>query len=52
MDVLLNFSMKNVNIAKKRIAEKEIGDTQEMSVLQKMIIRNGLDSTYPLVTGL
>ena len=52
LDILLRFSMKHVENAKKRIAEQSIDDTHEMSILQKMIIRNGPDSTYPLVTAL
>ena len=52
MDIMLDFSKKHVEIAKKRIFEDGVDDTHEMSVLQKMIIRNGPNSTYPLVTAM
>ena len=54
MDVITDFAQNHVEIAKKRIAEKDLDDpdVHEMSVLQKMIIRNGPGSTYPLVTAM
>jgi cytochrome P450 len=54
MDVITDFTQKHVEIAKKRIAEKDLDDPDdhEMSVLQKMILRNGPESTYPLVTAM
>ena len=53
LNVLLDFGKKHVENAKTRIAEKGVNDdTNEMSVLQKLIIRNGPESTYPLVMAI
>ena len=52
MDILMEFGKKHVDIAIKRISDKQIDDTHEPSVLQKLIIRNGPNSTYPLVTAI
>ena len=35
-----------------RMSEKKTDDINEMSVLEKLIIRNGPKSTYPLVTAI
>ena len=51
-DIILDFGKKHVESAIKRISDKQIEDTHEMSVLQKLIIRNGPNSTYPLVTAI
>ena len=54
MDIMLDFAKKQVEISTKRIYESKskIDDSNEMSVLQKLILRNGPDSTYPLVTAI
>ena len=52
LDILLNFGKKQVDAAKKRMSEKKTDDINEMSVLEKLIIRNGPESTYPLVTAI
>ena len=49
---MLDFGKKQVEISTKRIYEGKIEDSHEMSVLQKLILRNGPESTYPLVTAI
>ena len=51
-DILLNFGKKKVDEATKRIFDDNIQDSHEMSVLQKLILRNGPNSSYPLVTAI
>ena len=51
-DILLNFGKKKVDEATKRIFDGNIQDSHEMSVLQKLILRNGPNSSYPLVTAI
>ena len=52
LDIMSDFGKKQVEISTKRIYEGKIEDSHEMSVLQKLILRNGPDSTYPLVTAI
>ena len=52
LDIMLDFGKKQVEISTKRIYEGKIEDSHEMSVLQKLILRNGPESTYPLVTAI
>ena len=51
-DIFLDFGKKKVDEATKRIFEDNIQDSHEMSVLQKLILRNGPNSSYPLVTAI
>ena len=51
-DIFLNFGKKKVDEATKRIFEDNIQDSHEKSVLQKLILRNGPNSSYPLVTAI
>ena len=52
LDIMLDFGKKQVEISTKRIHEGKIEESHEMSVLQKLILRNGPNSTYPLVTAI
>jgi cytochrome P450 len=56
LDIILNFGQEQVNEAIKRIDSKENdsseSDAHEISVLEKMIIRNGPQSTFPVVMAL
>ena len=52
LNIMLDFGKKQVEISTKRIYEGKIEDSHEMSVLQKLILRNGPGSTYPVVTAI
>ncbi len=51
-NLLLDFGKKRVEEAVKEIDRKPSNDSNEMSVLEKMIKRNGSKCTYPLVMAL
>ena len=51
-DIFLNFGKRKVDEATKRIFEDNVQYSHEMSVLQKLILRNGPNSSYPLVTAI
>ena len=50
LDLMLNFGKQQVEKAKSKFASNP--ESHEMSVLQKMILRNGPESTYPLVMAI
>ncbi len=51
-DILLDFGKKQVERATQKLKENPQEDVNDMSVLEKMIKRNGSESTYPLVTAI
>ena len=52
LDILLEFGKEQVENAKQRMKSKKSDNLDEMSVLQKMVKRNGQQSTYPLVMAI
>ncbi len=51
-DILIDFMKVPVDAAVKKIKDNPTDDLNKMSVLEKMIKRNGFESSYPLVMAI
>ena len=51
-NILTEFCKKNIENARQKIKDQENAHLDEMSILAKMMKRNGPESTYPIVMAL
>ena len=52
IDIVLNFAKKNVDLAIQKMKDNPQTDPDDMSILQKLILRNGPESSFPIVTAI